>query len=476
MQSPPRTPLTALRARRLGALVLLAAGLAALQGCASFRVDKAAQTASGFASQLLCDDVFITGRDPQAVIDERIRPLPGMSLVNWAMSYRVDRERREAEVRIAGGFASRARLREGHGCTALPAGEPDFEPAAGRDEPIAAAELPAATLGPATTARLRDVLAQAIDDPERSRRHRTKALVVLQDGRLVGEHYASGYGAATPVLGFSMSKSLTQALVGILVRQGRLSLDQPAPVPQWQSPGDPRQAITIDQLLRQTTGLDSRQDNSGFDRSSQVMYSVRDKAAAFASDPLRAAPGTQWAYSDANYMLLSRIVRNAVGGDAEAVRRFARRELFAPLGMRQASIDLDATGTPIGSSHGIASARDWARFGQLYLDDGVAGGRRLLPEGWVRRAATPTLDTGYGAGFWTNRKPGNVPCWGVPWGLPRAPADAFFARGFMGQFTVVVPSLRLVVVRSSVSHQRGDDIEETDRIVGDVIAALEVPR
>jgi CubicO group peptidase (beta-lactamase class C family) len=166
-------------------------------------------------------------------------------------------------------------------------------------------------------------------------------------------------------------------------------------------------------------------------------------------------------------------VRDAVGGDTTSVRRFLREELFAPLGMRPASIDFDVTGTPLGSSFMLASARDWARLGQLYLDDGVApGGRRLLPEGWVAAAARPSLATGYGAGWWTNRVAGDVPGWHVPWGLEHAPADAFFARGFMGQYVVVVPSERLVIVRLSVSKVRGDDIEETDRIVADVRAAL----
>jgi CubicO group peptidase (beta-lactamase class C family) len=141
--------------------------------------------------------------------------------------------------------------------------------------------------------------------------------------------------------------------------------------------------------------------------------------------------------------------------------------------MRHASIDFDLTGTPLGSAFMLASARDWARFGQLYLDDGVApGGRRLLPEGWVAASARPTLATGYGAGWWTNRVPGDVPGWHVPWGLRHAPADAFFARGFMGQYVVVIPSERLVIVRLSVSHARGDDIEETDRIVADVREGL----
>jgi CubicO group peptidase (beta-lactamase class C family) len=165
------------------------------------------------------------------------------------------------------------------------------------------------------------------------------------------------------------------------------------------------------------------------------------------------------------------VLRDTVGGTAAAMQGFMQTELFTPLGMRHMRVDFDSTGTAVGASHVLASARDWARLGQLYLDDGVVAGRRVLPEGWVRWSTTPTLDTGYGAGWWTNRVPGPVPGWGVPWGLPSAPRDTFFARGHMGQFVVVVPSRRLVIVRLSSAPERGDDIEETDRIVADVLAA-----
>lgn len=458
---------------------LATACLILLPGCAAWRVDRAAQVAAGYASHVLCDDVFVAGLDPHTAYAERIEPLPGLGLARWALRHQVDADRREVAVSIGGRFESRARHRDGLGCTALPAdeAEPEAEPptAPRLERP---ADLPPIA-GPArveaTDAGVRAALERAMGEAGDAPRHRTKALVVLRDGRLIAERYAPGFGTDTPVLGFSMTKSVTSALVGILVRQGRLALDQPAPLPAWADPADPRRAITVEHLLRQTSGLDLPQDNSGFDATSQIMYRVRDKAAVAAAADLAATPGTRWAYTDTNYLLLSRLVRDAVGGSAAAVRRFAQDELFGPLGIEHAVLDFDATGTPLGSSHLSASARDWARFGQLLLADGMAGQRRLLPEGWVRRATTPTLDTGYGAGLWTNRVPGLVPRWGAPWGLARAPADAYFARGFMGQFIVVVPAERLVIVRLSVSHVQGDDIVETDRIVGDLLAALGGP-
>lgn len=453
--------------RRTPLLLSSLALCAALGGCAAWRVDRAAQVATGFASHVLCDDVFITGADPDTAMLERVRPLPGMGLVNWGLRQQVDRQRQEVKVSVAGAFESRARFSPDTGCLALPAGLWAGTPAA--PDSAAPAVTPDAWPDVPPHPRLQPVLQRAL---AAGPAHRTKALVVLHRGRLLDEAYAPGYTATTPVLGFSASKSMTQALIGILVQQGRLSLDAPAPLAAWQAPGDPRGAITTDQLLRQTPGLDLLQDNSGFDRSSQILYTERDKAAEVLAAGLAAEPGRRWAYTDANYMLLSRLLRDAVGGRGPDVQAFLQRELFGPLKMQHTRLDLDSTGTPIGASHALASARDWARLGQLFLDDGVVDGRRLLPAGWVQRTVTPTLDTGYGAGWWTNRVGGPVPGWGVPWGLPGAPADTFFARGFMGQFVVVVPSRQLVLVRLSVSTQRGDDIEETDRIVREVLAAL----
>jgi CubicO group peptidase (beta-lactamase class C family) len=167
------------------------------------------------------------------------------------------------------------------------------------------------------------------------------------------------------------------------------------------------------------------------------------------------------------------VLRDAVGGHAVDVLRFARRELFDPLGMRHVTMELDATGTPVGATYMLMPARDWARFGLLYLSDGILAGKRILPEGWVRYSATRTLDTGYGAGFWTNLADGNVPGWGVPWGMPHAPRDTFFARGFEGQYVVVIPSRNLVITRFGDSAIPGDDIENMDRLVAAVVAAID---
>jgi hypothetical protein len=207
-----------------------------------------------------------------------------------------------------------------------------------------------------------------------------------------------------------------------------------------------------------TSGLALRETNSGFDPVSRMLFLERDQAAFAERARLDATPGTQWQYSTGNTVLLGRIIRDAVGGDAEAVVRFARDELFAPLGMSTALLEYDATGVPIAM---YASARDWARFGQLFASDGVVRGRRILPAHWVVYSTTPTLGLGYGAGWWLGG-----PRWRPDWQLP---ADAYYAAGHLHQKILVIPSAQLVIARFGVTHAADDGL---GTIATEVLAAL----
>ncbi|HET6881799.1 MAG TPA: serine hydrolase [Pirellulales bacterium] len=318
---------------------------------------------------------------------------------------------------------------------------------------------------------LRAALDRAFAEPPRPPYRRTKAVIVVLDGRVVAERYAPGYGIETRLLGYSSAKSVINALIGILVRQGRLSVDQPAVVEEWSDPADPRHAITIDHLLRMTSGLAISETRSPLCGVARMIFLERDMAGFAMKSGVQTTPGTSWKYTSGNTLVLSRIVRDSAGGRAIDVLRFAHRELFQPLGMRDVTIEFDATGTPVGSTYIFASARDWARFGLLYLNDGIVAGRRIFPEGWVQYSSTPTLDTGYGAGFWTNKIQGEIPGWNHPWAIPGAPQDAISARGSLGQFVIVMPSQRLVIARFGLSFAR-EDAEGVGRLVADVIAAL----
>lgn len=254
-----------------------------------------------------------------------------------------------------------------------------------------------------------------------------------------------------------MSKSVINALIGILVGDGKLNLYAPSPVAAWSSPADPRHAITLDELLRMTSGLNLEESGSGFDPVSRMLFLERDMAGFAARANLKAKPGETWEYTSGNTLIASAILRDAVGGHAEDVWQFAARRLVNRLGMRNFLMEFDDAETPIGSTRIYASARDWARFGNLHLNDGVVNGKRILPKGWVTYSTQQTLDSPYGAGFWVKTA---------------IPADAYFASGNFGQRIVIIPSEQLVIVRFGITVDPPDfDMKGLLRLVKDVIAA-----
>ena len=280
----------------------------------------------------------------------------------------------------------------------------------------------------------------------------TRALLVVQGGRIVLERYAASFGRASRFRSWSMAKSVTQCLTGILVREGRLALDAPAPVPEWQRPGDPRAQLTLRHLLHMTTGLDNADGgDEGNSFAAQLLFGERAKdSAAFATRvDLAHEPGTHWDYSTGTSQILSGIIGRSVGGGREGVRAFAERELAQPLGIDSLVLEFDAAETLMGGAYVWASARDWARLGLLYLRDGRWDGRRVLPEGWVdfTRTPAPAVNNGtYGAHFWIS---------GTPSADQFSPFDTdggFHMGGNAGQFVVIVPDRDLVVVRLGEMH------------------------
>ena len=443
---------------------------------AAARARNVPKVATGFVANIMCSETFVSGLDPEKTFTETTDAMPGVGLLTWAMAFHVDRARKDVTVTLLGLGRSHAVYRNGAGCyldhggtateIAMPAADP--VPALLPAVPGSAAVKPA-------SAELAAALDRAFAEPAQPPFRHTRAVVIMKDGRVIAERYADGIGVDTPLLGFSATKSVTSALTGILVRQGKLALDQPAPVAAWRDPSDPRHAITIDQLLRHTAGLGLGSSleaslGSAFEPVNRMKFEQPDMAGYAESIPLATAPGTAWSYHDGNYLILSRLIENAVGGRPSDYLRFARDELFAPLGMRHVTIEFDASGTPEGSSQMLASARDWARFGQLYLDDGVVGGRRILPEGWVKYSASPTQNAfvGYGAGFWTNLGNSRGANYRIGEGWPR---DAFMAKGTIGQYVIIIPSQHLVIARFGRTVNFPLDADGVSQLVRDVIAA-----
>jgi CubicO group peptidase (beta-lactamase class C family) len=439
------------------------------------------RVATGYISHVVCSYVFVSGLDPARVHDENIARNPAFKRIDWAVRQEVDRARREVVVRVLGGFESRAVYRDGLGCLNLNGAQAPDAPTRGEieaDGPIPA--LLPDIAGPEIVAPAQVGLKAAIDaafaEPDGNPVRRTHAVVIVHDGRVVAERYADGFGVDTPVHGWSATKSVNNALLGILVRQGKLKMEDPAPVAAWQAPGDPRRAITPDHLLRMESGLDlgdslTASFSSAWDTSARMAFNEPDMAGFAERAALTAPPGTRWAYANGNPAILARIVRDRVGGHAVDVLRFARRELFGPLGIRRATLELDATGTPIAGAFLFATPREWACFGVLFLEDGVVGGTRILPEGWVRYSTTPTPNAfaGYGAGWWINEGDSQGARFRRDHGMP---AEAFLALGIYGQTVVVVPSQRLVIARFGTTYDLRMAMIDICRLTSDTIAAL----
>jgi CubicO group peptidase (beta-lactamase class C family) len=294
---------------------------------------------------------------------------------------------------------------------------------------------------------------------------------VVHEGRIVAERYAPGIDKDTPLLSWSMAKSFTNALVGILVKQGKLSVKDPAPVPEWASAGDPRRAISLDEIMRMSSGLEWFEDYTEHPVSdvNRMLFLQPDMGAYAAAKPLAARPGSRWSYSSGSTNIVCRILRDAAGG-REAFWAFPRRELFNKIGMRSAVWGVDASGIIIGSSYLYATARDYARFGLLCLNDGIWEGERILPEGWMAYSTTPTPPAPlgqYGAFFWLNHgdpgDPSKRP-------YPGLPTDLFLALGYQGQAIIIVPSRRVVIVRLGMTY---DDNWGMPKFVKTVLASID---
>ncbi len=401
---------------------------------------RVAHVATGFAAKTVCSSVFVSGRAPEAVVAEDLAAYRNAALDHVRVE--VDRERGVAAARLAGLAAREAVHRPGLGCTlAIGTAVASLRTPAPK-LPAVPAAAPLEIAPP--DAALEQALDEAFAEPDRERPRRTRAIVVVHHGRVLAERYAAGFGPDMPLPGWSMTKSVVGALAGILVARGEWRLDAPPPVPEWRARGDPRGAITLDQLLRMSSGLafDERYGDPLADVN--VMLWASPDTGAFAADrPLAHAPGTRWQYASGTTNILARAMRELLGADYAT---FPYRALFAPLGMASAVVEPDAAGTFVGSSFMYATARDWARFGRAFLDDGG----RILPPGWARYAATPAAPGArYGAHWWLGltRPEGAAPV--------TLPADLFHAGGHGGQYVSVVPSRALVIVRLGHAVDRG---------------------
>lgn len=452
-------PIPRRRRRRVLAAI---ASFAALAGATAFYGVPGARAVTGFVAKVVCSGVFVAGRDPADLLREDV----GFVTLCGLVKAEVDRGARTVTARLGpieaqavdrGALgaalaigATVAELRAGRVEETHPEG--DLGGAAGGDArapwPLGDANPPGPPPSGLDGARLAAALDRAFAEPDPDRPRRTRAVLVVWRGRIVAERYAPGFGPRTRLLGWSMTKSWIGALTGIRVAEGGLQLSDPAGLPEWSAPGDPRRAITVEHLLRMSSGLrfEERYESPRAD-AVRMLFVSGDTAGYAARLPLERPLGTRWEYSSGTTNILSAVLRRSFGGDDAAYRAFPRKALFEPLGMRSAIIEADASGTLVGSSFGYATARDWARFGLCYLGDGVFAGRRVLPEGWVAytRTPAPAAPRGeYGAHFWLNAGAQGEPAKRL---MPKLPADLYFAAGFQEQYVTIVPSREAVIVR-----------------------------
>ncbi len=450
-------------------MALLLGGVAA--AAVVFRPDRAIRVGTGFVAHSLCVKAFVSGLEPQAAFAE-IKERAGIRRMRYLLGYHLDATANTVEVATLGLFRSRAAFHEGQGCIELHGSKQpyllrsDLQALKVSKTPPLLPDIAASGVVEPAEPALKAALDHAFEEPAEPPFRRTKAVVVVHDGRIIAERYAVGVGVDTPLLGLSMTKSVVNALIGILTQQGLVTPSMPAPIPEWKAASDPRREIEVEHLMRMTSGLALDETNSGFDPSNQMF--LHDDTAGFAvTAAMIAPPGSRWHYSSATTQLLARIVRDAVGGPEQTLA-FAWRELFNPLGMRHVTLEFDGVGTLQGSNWMLASARDWARFGLLYLNDGVVGGKRLLHEDWVDFCIAASPGSDYAAGFWTNRSEHPNAQGRVRLGMPR---DAFFASGDLGQRVVIMPSHNLVIVRLGDSVDPTGDIRGLAGLVSEVIAA-----
>ncbi|MCC8361128.1 serine hydrolase domain-containing protein [Salinimicrobium sediminilitoris] len=391
---------------------------------------------TGFAAKNQCSCVFEANRDPGTVASQD----NGFDPVDLA-EYEIDYEKRSASATVFGLKKRTAQFNPGLGCTLLPEGSdkndlPEASPERVQT-PVAAPypyghESPQDTVfAEVDTAQLEIALENAFLEE-----HKTRAVVVLYKDHLIAERYAPGFSEETKLLGWSMTKSITSAVLGVLEKQGEIDLEQDHLFPEWEE--DERAQITINDLLHMNSGLAWEEDYTKISDVTNMLFLAEDMSEVQLYKPLVGEPGSIWNYSSGISNLLSGFIRDQFNSYQEYLD-FWYKELIDKIGMHSMTLETDLAGNYVGSSYSWATARDWAKFGLLYLSEGNWNGEQIINKDWIDYTVKPVEGSNgeYGAHFWLNA--GGL--------YPDVPRDLFSANGFQGQHVFIIPSKDLVVVR-----------------------------
>jgi CubicO group peptidase (beta-lactamase class C family) len=416
-------------------------------------LDSLMPVITGYAAKNLASAVFVSGRNAEEVEALDLN----FSLIRFA-SNTVDYENKTVTSRFLW-CTSTAVYREGYGVTLL-CGD-DANKLREQVFPL----LPDTTIvkplpqgDSAVSARLAPIAKAFVDD--HAYHGHPFAFVVLHKGGIVAEHYDQGIGPDTKLLSWSMAKSFVNALVGMMVKDSLIDIHAPLPIPEWQD--DDRKTITLHDLMQMQSGLEWNEDYGARSDVNVMLHCEEDMGLYALQKPLEYKPGTHWYYSSGSTNIVVRYLRSLFSSD-EAFLSYMRERLFAPLGIRNAIFEQDMSGTPVGSSYLYITAKDFARFGQMYLDDGCVDDERILPEGWVDYTCTPASNSEnrYGAFFWLNR--GGK--------YPDVPKDMYWCDGHDGQCIFIIPSCQLVVVILGYSP-KPDHVIDFNTLLKDIISSI----
>lgn len=418
-----------------------------------YYINTALPIVNGYNAKILCSAAFISKRDIESIKKE------DLGAFNY-VTHNVDQANNNVTASVFGLFTRKAVYRDKLGCTLLSeeATEEGLKSQYPQQSLAAVAnvkniDLKRETFKNIDYEKLDTTISDAFLENQEGKKN-TRAVVILYKGKIIAERYAPNINNFTPLLGWSMTKSMINALTGIMIKKGKLDLRQNNLFTEWSN--DNRKNITLDQLMRMSSGLKFQEDYSKVCDATNMLFRSYDISKIPLNNNLETEPDSKWYYSSGTTNLISKLIRNTINDDTKYLE-LPYKELFSKLGMSTAIVEPDPSGTFIGSSFMYASARDWAKFGQLYLQNGVWNGEKIFPDNWVKYTSTPTpkAEQGkYGAQFWLNA--GNSE--GVRWeSLPR---DIFYPSGFESQYVFIIPSKDLVIVRLGQTRNEKNFDEE----------------
>jgi CubicO group peptidase (beta-lactamase class C family) len=290
----------------------------------------------------------------------------------------------------------------------------------------------------------------------------TTSFLVAHKGALIAEQYALGANSQTPLIGWSMTKSVTSTLMGLLYDRNKIRIDAPLPIKSWEN--SDKKAISIRHLLHMTSGLNFDESYSGASGVTRMLYQSPAQIDDILDLSLSHVPGQHFYYSTADANLLAYVIQTQLGGGAQDVYDFYQNELFHPINIHSAFIEIDASGQFVGGAYGFMKARDWARLGQLYLQRGLWNTQQVLSQEWIEYTHTPSKHASdYGAQVWLNTQ-------GNEW--PNVSHDAYYFRGFHGQRVIIIPSQDIVIVRTGITTDNAVLAENLDEVISEIISIL----